>query len=321
MPSIKHPNHIIPDDVALCMRKLNEGKKAEQARQEKIAKLARPTREERSRLTQVREEAARSRGVTADMVPIHRDISNRTIRRITDTTYRDAVIEKYYDRHPWDLSLAEPEPTDPTFWWARTDAFHSNRSPREPDEGSAAHFSAGFDNDGLKFTGGVSTHDGDDYYDSFGAVALFGLAAERIPQSLSRRWISAPHVELFGGLLGHTGDDDITTGDLWSKCWMYREQQLFQLGFGPDGPVPIIVGQANEREKLIDEEDNDRSVHVGLRGFQWMPPVAITNINTANTLFARLEIRFDTLTEGAGSHLWIDPQVLIRTFQWPLASL
>jgi hypothetical protein len=102
---------------------------------------------------------------------------------------------------------------------------------------------------------------------------------------------------------------------------MHRDQQLFQRGFGQDGPVPIVLGQAHESENLIFEEDGDRSVHVGLRGFQWMPPVTFGNINLANSLWSRVEIRFDIQTEGAGTLLWLDPEVLLRTFQWPLTAL
>ena len=172
--------------------------------------------------------------------------------------------------------------------------------------------------DGLHFLGGVTTHDGDLYFDNFGAVALFELQSNRIPQSTSGRWLSIPHVELFGGLLGYTGDDDISTGDLWSKCWMHRDQQVFQWGFGPQGPAPLIRGQAHESETLIFEENGERSVHANLRGFQLMPTVAVSNIDRANSLWARVEIRFDIQTEGAGSLLWLDPEVLLRTFAWPL---
>jgi len=150
-------------------------------------------------------------------------------------------------------------------------------------------------------------------------VALFELQADRIPMSLSRRWLSTPYVELFGGLVAHTAN--YTFADAWSKCWMHRDQQIFQNGFGENGPTPIVLGQAHEFETLVFEEDQDRTVNVGLRGFQPMPPVAFTNINPTQSLWARVEIRFDTQTEGAGSLLWIDPQVLLRTFQWPLVAL
>jgi hypothetical protein len=173
----------------------------------------------------------------------------------------------------------------------------------------------------LQFNGGINTHDGDLHIDSFGAVALFELQADRIPMSLSHRWLSTPYVELFGGLFGYTGDDDILTGDLWSKCWMHRDQQLYQFGFGPDGPTQIILGQAHESETLIFEEDGDQSVHVGLRGYQWMPPVTFGYIYPTRSIWARLEIRFDIQTEGAGSILEINPNVLLRAFQWPLTSL
>jgi hypothetical protein len=93
------------------------------------------------------------------------------------------------------------------------------------------------------------------------------------------------------------------------------------MALGANGPVPLILGKAHEFENLIFEEDGGRPVHVGLRGFQFMPPLMISNINPRLSLWARLEVRFDIQTEGAGSLLWADPEVLVRTFQWPLNPL
>ena len=321
MNSIQHPDNRIPDEVADSFRKIHEAKLATLARQDKIATLARPNKAERRRIVEVRELSARARGIDAEMLQRLRDIRSRKFKLIREALNREVNIRRPYDLAPWDLALARPEAADPTFWWARTDWWSSDRTPVEPDEGSAAHFSVGMGNDGLKFTGGVTTHDGDLYKDSFGAVALFELQPERIPQSPSHRWRSTPHVEIIGGLLGYTGDDDISTGDLWSKCWMHLDHQIYQVGFGQDGPGTIVLGQAHQSNTLIFEENGDRSVHVWMPGFKWMPPVTFGNLNPASSLWARVEIRFDIQTEGAGTLLWIDPEVLLRTFQWPLTVL
>ena len=82
-----------------------------------------------------------------------------------------------------------------------------------------------------------------------------------------------------------------------------------------------VVGEAHEVETLVFEEDGDRTINVGLRGFQWMPPVLFGNLNPALSLWSRVELRFDIQTEGAGSLLWIDPTLILRTYQWPLTAL
>jgi hypothetical protein len=47
--------------------------------------------------------------------------------------------------------------------------------------------------------------------------------------------------------------------------------------------------------------------------------VLVTNVNTANSLWAHLFIRFDIQAEQGSVEL--NPHVTIRTFQWPLQPL
>lgn len=305
--SIEHPSHSIPDEIAESIRSFREADLAALNRQDEIAKLSRPNQSERGVIAEARQYAAEARGFKVETIQKIRELGRRKADRVKEILDREVVLRTPFELHTWDSKPPQPAVTDPTFWWARTDWWH-------PD-----HFSAGTNNNGLQFNGGVSTHDGDLHNDSFGAVALFELQADRIPTSLSGRWISTPHVELFGGLLAHTAN--YIFEDAWSKCWLHRDQQIFQWGFGQNGPVPIVLGQGHEFENLVFEEDKDRTINVGLRGFQLMPPVSFINVNRASSLWARLEIRFDIQTEGAGSLLWIDPQVLLRTFQWPLTPL
>lgn len=321
MFNFQHPDHNVPDEILSSLGNFHDAELATMARQDRIAQLARPNEEERRLIADIRESAAQDGCMSSEMLQTLRDVRSRIFRRLRDEINVSDAIRMPFDLHPWDTELSVPDHTDPTFWWARTEWWHSNRNPAEPDEDSSASFRADLRKDGLHFFGGVTTHDGDLYKDVFGAVAVFELQPERIPQSSAGLWRSTPHVELFGTLLGYTGDDDIFTGDLWSKCWMHRSQQIFQWGFGQNGPVPIVLGQADEHQSLIFEENAERTVHVGLPGFQWMPPVTFGGINIANSLWARLEVRFDIQTEGAGSLLWLDPEVLLRTFQWPLTPL
>lgn len=305
--SLEHPSHSVPEEIVTAMSNMQEAEFAALARKNEIAELSRPNQSEERLIAELRGFGAVSEGIRAETIKKIYDNNRRKADRIREKLNREVVAQDPFEFHTWDSKPAEPAVTDPTFWWARTDWWHPG------------HFSAALDNDGLKFSGGVTTHDGDLHNDSFGAVALFELQADRIPMSFSGRWISTPHVELFGGLVAHTAN--YVFEDAWSKCWLHRDQQIFQWGFGQSGPVPIVLGQAHESETLIFEEDQDRTINVGLRGFQLMPPVSFINVNRASSLWARLEIRFDIQTEGAGSLLWIDPQVLLRTFQWPLAIL
>jgi hypothetical protein len=306
--SIEHQSHSVPSEIAGTLDRYREYQLAETARQNDIATLSRPSREERKLIAEARDAMGQVRTMAPEATQKLRELNRKRFDRIREKLNQDA-LKIPLDIHIFDFTPVQPGPTDPTFWWARTDWWFPE------------HVSAGMDSEGLKFDGGVTTHDGDLHFASFGAVALFELQADRIPMSLSRRWLSTPHVELFGGLLGHTGDNDIFTGDLWSKCWLHCDQQLFQWGFGENGPVPVVLGQAHATDTLIFEENGDRSVHVDLPGFKLMPPVTFTTITPGESVWARLEIRFDIQTEGAGTLLWLDPRVLLRTFQWPLTPL
>ncbi|MGI8403623.1 MAG: hypothetical protein ACR2OE_02435 [Thermomicrobiales bacterium] len=309
MNAINNPNNSVPADFDEPLHAYTDARQAVLAREYRFAELARPTMEER----------AVRRDLLIESHPEYR-VSSDTPERLS--SLRDQKFEHFASgvratlsdhidtaiKYP-SLILDPPAPIDLTFWWART------------DWSLPEHMWANSASDGLHFTGGPTHHDGDLFNTSFGATALFGLAKERIPPSATGRWISTPHVELFGGLLGYTGDDDIFTGDLWSKCWMHRRQTILQFQFGMGGSVPVVVGNAEEHQVLIFEENAERSIHVNLPGFQLMPAVVIGNFNSAYDLWAQVEVRFDIQLEGAGTLLWADPEVLFRTFQWPLQPL
>jgi hypothetical protein len=321
LQSLKHPTHNVPEEVTAGLRKVYEIELAKRSRQNEIAQLSRPNEEERRRLTEFHELSSESRGFTHERLQILRDIQKKKSSRVREALEFDADIARQGDvpvpLPPWDFE--PPIMADFNFWWAETTPFASQRVPSQPDEGSNASFTIDWRSDGLHFFGGVTTHDGDLYFDNFGAWALFELQAERIPHTQeSRQWRSTPHVELVGGLFGYTGDNDIFTGDLWSKCWLHLDQKIYQWGFGPNGPGMIELGHAHEVETLIFEENGNRTAPVSLPGFKWMPPVTFGGINLANSLWVRLEVRFDIQTEGAGSLLYLNPEVLLRTFQWPL---
>lgn len=317
MTNLSNPSHIIPGDVASCLQQVDDVEVSYASQLQEVVKQSRPTEDERSRLTEILLKEASTRGITPDMSQKVRDIQTSRFNRLRSALQFRGSAKM---RVPDDTGDT-PEPSDSTFWWANSQFYATSRRGPSPDKGSFSSFSGKFDKDGLHVYGGVTTHDGDLYFDNFGIVALFELQSNRIPGSPSGRWISSPYIETYGALLGNTGDGDIFSGDLWSKCWIHLDQQIFQVGLGQNGPAPIILGQGHDTEKLIDEEDKGRTVNVPLRGFQFMPQVIISDIRPAASIWARLEIRFDIQTEGAGSILYLNPEVLIRTFQWRLNSL
>lgn len=209
-----------------------------------------------------------------------------------------------------------PPPISRDFWWARTDSFHTS------------HFGSEFRSDGLVFTGGPNgtpssnwLGDTDLIHAHFGAVAMFEITPARLPSSPSGRWFSEPFVDIVGGLLSRTTSGAFPSGDSWSKCWMHLDHQLFQWGFGPNGPEPIVLGQAHSTEHLVNEEDDERTITRSLPGFQLMPNIMFGGLNLTQSLWARLEVRFDVQVEGAGSLLWCDPVVRLVTHHWPLRVL
>jgi hypothetical protein len=200
------------------------------------------------------------------------------------------------------FSPQPPPPVSHDFWWARTDWTHSSE------------FRSNSGNDGLDLTGGPNgtphsnwLGDTDLIHANFGAVAMFEITPNRLPDSPSGRWLSEPFVSLFGGLLGRTTGGDFPGGDSWSKCWLHLDQQLFHWGFGQNGPVPLILGQAHTVTNLLFEENAERTFHRPLGGFTPVPSVMFGGVNRAQSLWARIEVRFDVQIEGAGSLLWCEP--------------
>ena len=53
----------------------------------------------------------------------------------------------------------------------------------------------------------------------------------------------------------------------------------------------------------------------------WVPEVRFQEANRVkgSTLYAQVEVRFDIHLKSAGALVWCDPDVILRTFQWPLA--
>jgi hypothetical protein len=302
---MRNPNHPVPTEVVDFFTQMQDENIRALDSQAKLDTLARPNSDERRN----RQKWLVKDGLASLETLAHlEELRKHKFNRFSDGVLATAKFKKWSD-YMHDQEQAPVAPIDHTFWWAETDPF------------IPGHMAANWGDDGLHFTGGPTHHDGDLFNTNFGATAFFEIQRERLPTSSSGRFISTPHIELFGGLLGYTGDDDITTGDLWSKCWLHLRQTVLQFGLGPTGPSPIVLGNAETHDVLIFEENADRSVHVNMPGLKLMPAVAFGGVNPASPLFAHLEVRFDIQLEGAGTLIWCDPEVLLRTFQWPLQPI
>jgi hypothetical protein len=304
--SIVNPDHPIPANVARALRSHRESDSAALARKYKIAALARPTAEERKAIIQASGQA--SVVDIEKLFEIRKKYGARVqeaIRNLPSITIIPSTMDQPGMLPP------PPAPKDTTFWWAST-----------AWGGTGPHFTANFDKNGvLHFRGGVGTFGGDLQMFSFGAVAVFELQWDRIPPSPSGWWKSAPFVELFGSISGHTasGSGFLNLTDSWSKCWMFRRQTIRQFGMFTFGSTEHTLGHREVEEKLIDEENKDRWAPFSMPGFQWMPEV-IFNLPKVNvSLWAELEVRFDIQLEDGLFQL--DPEVSLHTVQWPLVAI
>jgi len=226
--------------------------------------------------------------------------------QLSDRIKRESL--RISDLYKWSDQMAvQPEPVDHSFWWARTDATAAPATRAE------------FRDDGLHFFGGPKVNDYDGSMDtSFGAVALFGLSPSRFPTSASGLVRSSPHVELFGGVVAHAPDFDLIQGDGIAECRLFLRQTIFQFGFGPNGPVPLVVADARVNDEWhIRLKNLGASRHGDLPGFKLLPPVTYNQNNLRpGDLLAEIEVRFDIHLNCTGALVWCDPEVLLRTFQW-----
>jgi hypothetical protein len=316
-----NPGHWVRDEVADSLRSFHEKTLATAARQAEVAKLARPSEEERRSITRGYELFAQALGVDLQEVRTQlRDYAMDKSARIKDQIvstvggpldfeHTPPLRERAMGglaRGPLEFEHTPPPPPDPNFWYYRTDWYHpSEFTPRWVD------------GEGLHFTGMITHHSGDLRWGTFGAVAQFELQPNRIPPSATGRWRSSPHVELFGAVSGYTGDDDISTGDLWAKCSMHLRQTLMQPTLGG----MLIRADAMGSWTLFEEENKSRTVTFNLPGYWQMPEVTFGQLSTTDSLWAHLEVRFDFHVEGHGSVIALDPRVLIRPWQWPLIPL
>jgi hypothetical protein len=306
--SIQNPRHYVPQEVTDALREMKERADAESAFQSQINEITRLTQEERAAKAALRMADYESAGIEPGTIEKLRDIGIKRSHRVKEMIDRRPGQRIHLPFPPSDTAPREPAASDNTFWWANS-SFETD-TPK-----FVGRFTGGI----LTVTGGIREESGDLQYRSFWLTALFAIQPERIPVSPSRSWSSTPPIDIFGDWLVSVGNV-FGGGDQWVKCWMQRDQYLFQVGLGGD----IFVGRAHEGETLVFEENSDANFHVYMKGSQLMPPVRFRDLNTINTLWCRLEVRFDFQTEGEGSliTIWNERYPLtIRPFQWPLVAL
>jgi hypothetical protein len=238
-----------------------------------------------------------------------KDAVIETNSHIADTLKQKSDKWKnYLTLKPGDLVFPKPQLTDPFFWWAETTPM------------LAPEMTANFLKDGLHFSGGPKVNNyNDDIRASFGATAHFALQPERRPNSVFYK--SSPSVEILGGVDAFAPDYDYLQGHGIASCSLVLRQMIFQWGFGQTGPVQVSVAQAVSNDQwLINVEDEGFSVHQDMPGLISLPPVTfnISQFHANEDLWAELEVRFDIYIKQEGALLWCNPDVILRTFQWPL---
>lgn len=252
-------------------------------------------------------------GSNGNLDTLKNELRDGALRRSDQisTTIKDRVRRGIHaaDLFKWSDHLAvQPEPIDHSFWWARTDAT------------VAPGMRAEFQNDGLHFFGLAKVHDYDGDLDtSFGATAKFALQPPRFPTAPPSGLLrSSPHVELFGGLIAYAPNWDLIQGNGIAECGLFLRQTIFRWGFGPTGPVAIVVGEATAHNVVhIRLMNTGFDRRLPMPGFQAVPSVTYNqNHLPPNELWSEIEVRFDIHLNCTGAHVMCDPQVLLRTFQW-----
>ncbi|ALL68566.1 hypothetical protein K788_0000403 [Paraburkholderia caribensis MBA4] len=209
------------------------------------------------------------------------------------------------------LIFPAPKQTDSTFWWASTTAH------------AAPDMTSDFRDDGLYFFGGpkVNNYDGE-LHTSFGATSQFSLQPERIPDSASGWYSSAPHVELFGGVVAFAPDWDLIQGNGIAQCNLTLRQTIYQNTFGQTGPVRVVVAEAIIQDQWqIYLKNTGSSRHLDAPGSRPLPGVTfnVSNFHPWEVLWAETEIRYEIYLNTEGALVWCEPDMIIRNFQWPLA--
>jgi hypothetical protein len=310
--AIANPQHHVQPEVAEAMSARHRAALELLELQREVGQTSSINEEYGRALLQVYSSALEPLRIDADRVMSDlRGAKEAYHAKIAESLQRHIDVRLRFSERYSDLVRAIPEPRDPSFWWARTDAFDT-----------AGHTFA-FRDDGLHFWGGPKIDKWNaERHENFGAIAKFAISPDRIPPSPSGNYVSSPFVELFGGLTAYAPMRDWLQGHGIAGCDLILRQTLYQWAFGPEGPVAKIVGEAVSSQSLHNWEDLGASRTRALPGHQGILSVPFnkSQLAPADTLWADIEVRFDIHLKSAGALVWCDPEVLLRTFQWPLVA-
>jgi len=143
---LQHPTRRIPDYVADTLRKFREQEEAELAHRQKLAKLARPTEEERRALAERYESTGQARGLDEEHIRALRDIDKRRFDRVQEelTAYSDIIRDLgIRPRPPEDFNPFRPQDVDHDFWWFETNPVATGSSFHVEWQDSGLHFFGG----------------------------------------------------------------------------------------------------------------------------------------------------------------------------------
>jgi hypothetical protein len=155
---------------------------------------------------------------------------------------------------------------------------------------------------------------------SFGASTLFTLQSNRRPNSLTGWFTSTPHVDLIGSITAFAPDGDLLQGDGIAECKLFLKHTVFQYDFKLTGPERRILGQSQSEDPVIYLRNTGYADTSGLPGFKLFQTVGFSEAQLVGTLdlLTELEVRLDIYLKSAGAQVFCNPEVLLRTFQWPL---
>ncbi|RYH37495.1 MAG: hypothetical protein EON54_19220 [Alcaligenaceae bacterium] len=203
-----------------------------------------------------------------------------------------------------------PAPIDNSFWWAKSWFYGDNSG-----------FDADPKDDGYHVTGSLKQPDSNQIQRVFNLTALYAISPDRLPATDSGWYSSTPHVELFGGVDNYSAMWDVLQGNSLSKIDMTLRQTIYQNQLaGPGQSNRRILTQSEGTYNIMEMRNTGFARATPLPGFKLVPAAAFheSSLFRGDTLWAAVVVQFNIFLESSGSAVSSSPELLLRTFQWPL---